>query len=59
MSTILAFTLRNDCCCPLTIQYVICIVYVGLYEHSEQLYLGAKHLDKYGASLIYISYGPP
>ena len=35
------------------------VVYVGLYELSEQIYLGAKHLDKYGTSFIYISYGPP
>ena len=29
------------------------LAYVGLYELSQQIYLGAKHLDKYGISFIY------
>ena len=48
--------------CALTIQYICSTVgrsIASISDLGEHIYLSALHLSKYGASVVYIGYGPP
>ena len=55
--------LEKLACCALAIQYIICSTVgrsiASIYDLSARIYLGALRHGKYGASVVYIGYGPP